>query len=65
MSEPNGRVTNSQLRDAIADTKEIISAEQKSEHLKTRALVVIVGVMSGATKVLTTLGVISVPHFHL
>jgi hypothetical protein len=44
------RVTNAQLRDAISDTKEVIRAEQKTEHFKTRVIVVISAAVTGGAE---------------
>lgn len=61
-SSSGDRVTNAQLRDAIADTKEILRTEQKSEHFKTRVLVVLSAAFTGGAKLIATFGYINIPH---
>jgi hypothetical protein len=54
----NGRVTNGQLKDGL----DLVRAEQKAEHTKTRALVVILAVPSVAKAVPLILGVFGWHH---
>jgi hypothetical protein len=58
------RVTNGQLRDAITDSKEVLRAEQKTEHFKTRMLVVGSTLLTGGTKLATAVLGIPFPPFH-
>lgn len=58
MSDSEGRVTNVQLKSEL----KVIRAEQKTEHFKTRMLVIVSAFLTGGLKVVSALGFVSVPH---
>jgi len=53
------RVTNAELRNAISKVRD----EQRHEHFKTRVLVIVVGFLTGATRIAGALGYVHTP-FH-
>lgn len=62
-SNGNGRVTNAQLRDAVDSAKELITAQQKVEHVKTRGIVILMGGLTGGAKIAAMLGFLHIPSF--
>lgn len=56
------KVTIGELNDKL----DVVNAQQKAEHTKTRALVIIVGIPSIAVKALTLFGYVhmNLPGFH-
>lgn len=53
------KVTTGELNDKL----DVVNAQQKSEHTKTRALVVLFGVPSILVKASAVLGLVRIPHW--